>query len=495
VKRYLVIALIMKRNGGVCAFEWPTGCTGWAQAVVQHMLDTLQLHPVNFHGCAARLVAKGRGPDGKEKGLGPIFKPWTVYTDCLELTSALSGLQCNRSHSHIHAAGQHTVGTGSYPEKMCRIIHRALSLHFSRRAVKKVVAVPCVNLLGSDQQQVTESDLEQVWCDSSAVRDHDDQGRQAHRPKLDTTINCNMKAMVTRLLTRKDPEYHCAAAHAALDSEVSRLESAPVWAKLPTAKSSALKQFPEASFTRLFSILGIKASEGKQSEQKFKARVVCQGSWITDASGAQVFYADTSSAPTRMACIRSVVTFGQLTGSGSSSADAEQAYIQPLLPENEVIFVHIPADLQSPAMKRACVGIVEPVFRLLRPLYGLPRSGNIWEKYVAEKLKTINWARIPEWPQTYFKDGPKGRMILTIYVDDFGMAGWGHEDEWASVRKLIRTTEPAPVGRILGVHLSRLVPSEPGSQVVHTFADMRLCQVYGRPLQSGQRRACSAAGL
>ncbi len=166
------------------------------------------------------------------------------------------------------------------------------------------------------------------------------------------------------------------------------------------------------------------------------------------------------------------MTFGQLTGSGSSSADAEQANIQPLLPENEVIFVHIPADLQSPAMKKACLGIVDPVFRLLRPLYGLPRSGNIWEKYVSEKLKTINWARIPEWPQTYFKDGPKGRMILTIYVDDFVMAGWGHESEWDSIRKLIRTTEPAPVGRILGVHLSQLAPTELGSKVVQTIADM-----------------------
>ena len=146
VKRYLVLALIVQRNGGICAFEWPTNCTGWAQEVVQDMLDQLQLQPVSFHGCAAGLVATGPGPGGKKVGLGPIFKPWTVYTDCFELSSALGKLQCDRSHAHVHAQGQHTVGTGSYPEKMCRIIHRALSLHFSRRGSKSVVSAPCVGV-------------------------------------------------------------------------------------------------------------------------------------------------------------------------------------------------------------------------------------------------------------------------------------------------------------------------------------------------------------
>ncbi len=83
--------------------------------------------------------------------------------------------------------------------------------------------------------------------------------------------------------------------------------------KAPHCKTLSLKLFPDASFIRLFIILGTEASEGKESEPKFKARAVVQRSWSTDASGAQVFYADTSSAPTSMACIKSVVTFGQLT--------------------------------------------------------------------------------------------------------------------------------------------------------------------------------------
>ncbi len=60
------------------------------------------------------------------------------------------------------------------------------------------------------------------------------------------------------------------------------------------------------------------------------------------------------------------------------------------------------------------------------------------------------------WPQTFWKIGSKGKpVILTVYVDDFVLAGPGSGDEWDSIRNStdgIRTTEPSDVGRVLGVH-------------------------------------------
>ena len=53
------------------------------------------------------------------------------------------------------------------------------------------------------------------------------------------------------------------------------------------------------------------------------------------------FSNDTSSAPTNMVCIRSVIAYGQVTNSGSTQADAEQAFIQPLLPDDEYIYIHL----------------------------------------------------------------------------------------------------------------------------------------------------------
>ena len=45
-------------------------------------------------------------------------------------------------------------------------------------------------------------------------------------------------------------------------------------------------------------------------------------------------------------------------------------------------------------------------------------------------------------------------VILTVYVDDFILAGPGSSDEWPSIRNEIngiRPTVPSDVGRLLGV--------------------------------------------
>ena len=109
------------------------------------------------------------------------------------------------------------------------------------------------------------------------------------------------------------------------------------------------------------------------------------------------FFNDTSSAPTNMVCVRPVIAYGQVTNSGSTQADAEQAFIQPLLPDDECIHTHIPQDIIDghPDLKASIVGVHDPVFRLRRPLYGWSRSGNIWENtyqtnYGKSSLEQIN---------------------------------------------------------------------------------------------------------
>ena len=62
----------------------------------------------------------------------------------------------------------------------------------------------------------------------------------------------------------------------------------------------------------------------------------------------------------------------------------------------------------------------------------------------------------------------KKTIILTVHVDDFIMSGPGSWDEWPAIRKLIRTTVPTEVGRVLGVHHHF---RKEGS-VIHTDIDM-----------------------
>ena len=117
---------------------------------------------------------------------------------------------------------------------------------------------------------------------------------------------------------------------------------------------------------------------------------------MKDGQGESVFFHDTSSAPTSMACVRSTVGYGCLhsdpdpTKDGTASvADAEQAYIQRKLPSDVNMFLSIPRELWTEKMISSARGIADPVFRLLRPLYGWQRSGNLWEKHLEESLTSM----------------------------------------------------------------------------------------------------------
>jgi hypothetical protein len=175
-----------------------------------------------------------------------------------------------------------------------------------------------------------------------------------------------------------------------------------------------------------------------------------------------------------MACVRSTIAYGQISGGGSSQTDAEQAYIQPWLRPDEIIYIYVPEELMTETMKATAANCRNPVFRLRRPLYGWSRSGNIWERHLSETLmaieaqakevqeqlinaitdnKALKLQAVPNWPQTFWKIGTHNKIVLlTVYVDDMVLAGPGHEDEWESVREVVRTTEPTPISRMLGLH-------------------------------------------
>ena len=281
-----------------------------------------------------------------------------------------------------------------------------------------------------------------------------------HRHKAGVHSLADCLGMVVKQITRRDKEWNSQGARDAVMHEVGKLVKAYVWDPQPLEKEETYAMHPDASYTRLFLILGLKNSESVDA--KYKARVVVQGNWITDNLGDQVFFSDTTSAPTNMTCIRSVIAYGQLSKGGSSTADAEQAFIQPRMPDHEVVFVSIPDELKTDEMKLACQCMRNPVFRLRRPLYGWTRSGNIWEKHLETSLLGLpvignnslstRWQKVEGWPQTYYKIGTQGKpIVLTVYVDDLVMSGPGHEVEWEHIRNVVTTTEPTKVTRVLGV--------------------------------------------
>ena len=217
--------------------------------------------------------------------------------------------------------------------------------------------------------------------------------------------------------------------------------------------------------------MGIKNSETAVEWWKYKARIVAQGSVLKDVDNNQIYFQDCGNAPTSMAAIRSIWAYGHLSGGGCSTADAEQAYIQPRLPDDEIYFARIPQELQTPAMQLACKGMSDPVFRMRRPLYGLPRSGPIWDDFLHEKLVSLKWIPIENWPHCYYKLHHGKAVGLTVYVDDAVMGGPRHMELWPEIRKLILTTEPTPLTKVLGVHLSNAVDDK-DPNLIHGYTEM-----------------------
>ena len=89
-------------------------------------------------------------------------------------------------------------------------------------------------------------------------------------------------SMVTRLLTKKDPEFHSTLAKAATKAELDKLLAAPVWdMKKCEEWGNVKKRYSKATVARVFPILGLKHSES--DNPTFKARIVLQGSDVRDA--------------------------------------------------------------------------------------------------------------------------------------------------------------------------------------------------------------------
>ena len=68
------------------------------------------------------------------------------------------------------------------------------------------------------------------------------------------------------------------------------------------------------------------------------------------------------------------------------------------------------------------VGGLEHVVRMGRALYGHPDSVTCWDEYCSTEVNTVGFASVgTEWPSVFFHK--ELRFLLTIYVDDFKLAG------------------------------------------------------------------------
>ena len=153
---------------------------------------------------------------------------------------------------------------------------------------------------------------------------------------------------------------------------------------------------------------------------------------------------------------------GDTESDDGEDSDARKAYTQALLSEFEgdtETWIEIPPELWPPWWKSK---FRRPCVRLLRNLYGHPLAGLFWEKHCEKSILSCGFQKIQGWECMYAH--PKHQAFLSVYVDDFKMAGPAGNlpAAWASIAQ-IKMEKPTTVGRFLGCnHAVHDLPDQKG---------------------------------
>ena len=95
-----------------------------------------------------------------------------------------------------------------------------------------------------------------------------------------------------------------------------------------------------------------------------------------------------------------------------------------------------------------------PVVQMTQALYGHPDSVSWWEQHCNNEVKTVGFRSFgAEWPSVFFHD--RLRLMLTIYVDDFKLAGPVENltEGWALLRSRLEIGPEAKTGMYLGCNV------------------------------------------
>jgi len=318
----------------------------------------------------------------------------------------------------------------------------------TKEAVLKLLEDAFVDLVQKKKVNLTST--------QSASGQHDE-----HRQNADPPLSAAL-GLITRSLSKKDPEYHEPGAREAEEAEMTKLENVSTWDEAPLPNFVA-RRSSKATFVRMFCLLGIKHSENALLA-KYKARCVAQGNDVRGSDGAEVTWSDTSSTPSSMDIMRSLITWSLSQDVPPMLADAVQAYVQASLPDSYECYINIPPHLWTKKMRTAAEAVMSKyeckesqlVWRLRRPLYGLSVSGALWQRHLGTKMKTKGWAEVPGVPSTWYKlfkdaKGVEHMSICSAYVDDLLLCGQCQDQAWADITSIVSVTEPEKLTRLLGV--------------------------------------------
>ena len=212
----------------------------------------------------------------------------------------------------------------------------------------------------------------------------------------------------------------------------------------------------------VFPLCVMKHSESEQLK-KYKGRVCFQGNNVVDESGTLAVFAEIGSSASLASGARIVDAYALCAGNKGEQSDAPKACTQcPMLEgflgfDKQETWVSLERD-QWPA---SCAGMRDPVCPLLLALYGHPLAGTYWEQFCIDiAVNKCGFLPIPGWECLFYN--PELQTLLSIYVDDFKVAGLVDSvyETWTRLREYLTLDNPEPFGRYLGCdqHIIQISP-------------------------------------
>ena len=274
-------------------------------------------------------------------------------------------------------------------------------------------------------------------------------------------------SFVTKVVTSKDPEWNSDAARNAFLKERLNLEEKQVvnWSSVREWKD-AKREFPNACVVRLHTILGIKNWERPTSEHIYKGRIVGGGHNVRTAEGKKAEKDQLFGTPVPLPIMRAVITHGMVHDYPIEVADVDGAYLTATL-RGPPMFGRIPPELRPSEWANR---FYDPVVRIEKALYGLPRAGFDWYHYFEQILLSFSWTPVEGFDSVY----TFGNCVLAAYVDDIIITGPKAElrQRWSEIKSILKLkSNPEKLREFLGIKFIQNAISKYGRELITDQSD------------------------
>ena len=151
---------------------------------------------------------------------------------------------------------------------------------------------------------------------------------------------------------------------------------------------------------------------------RYRARLVAQG--FTQVPGVNYF--DTFVPVTRLASIRTVLTFAAAEDYDTGQIDIKAAYLNGELTEDERIYMKQAPGYEEPGEQGKVA-----VYRLKKSLYGLKQAGRRWYQQLVEIMTALGFSRCEVDQVVFYRrcEGMGVLIIVLVHVDDCTIVGKG----------------------------------------------------------------------